>query len=76
MKSKLSPYSCPKCGGLEVDKELSSSGDRYLFIPEDGQFYWQPTDTADFDTTHVSCADCGEDVAKIFRRYEDAGLVN
>ena len=76
MTSYLPPYRCPVCGGLEVDKELSSSGDRYLFIPEVGEFNWQRTDTGDYDTSKVSCAVCGEDVTEIFKQYEEAGLIN
>jgi len=76
LKKKLTPYHCPMCGGLEVDKELSSAGDRYLFIPEKGEFYWQRTDTADYETNSVSCADCGENVTEFFRQYEEAGLIN
>jgi len=76
MKKILAPYRCPMCGGLEVDKELSSAGDRYLFNTEKGEFYWQRTDIADYDTSRVSCVDCGEDVTDIFRKYEEAGLIN
>lgn len=76
LKMKMPPYHCPICGGLEVDKELSSAGDRYLFIPEDGEFYWQRTDAVDYETARVSCADCGEDVTEIFKKYEEAGLTN
>jgi hypothetical protein len=76
MDEKLEPYHCPICGGLEVDKQLSSAGDQYLFIPENGEFSWQKTDVADFGTGRVNCIDCGEDVTHIFVQYEKAGLVN
>ena len=76
MSNKLRPYSCPKCGNLEMDKEIASAGDQYLFIPESGEFYWQRTDSADVGTLHVSCVICGEDVTDIFSQYEEAGLVN
>ena len=73
---KIPPYHCPICGGLEVDKEISSAGDRYVFIPDYGEFTWQRTDTADHVTARVNCSECGEDVTKIFRQYEKANLVN
>jgi hypothetical protein len=76
MKHNLPPYQCPTCGGLEVDKELGSAGDQYRFIPEDGEFYWQRTDSSNYGESRVTCITCGEDVTSLFRTYEEAGLVN
>lgn len=76
MNDKLLAYKCPKCGGLEVDKQLASAGDQYLFIPEYGEFFWQRTDSEDYGTSRVTCITCGEDVTSMFSKYEEAGLVN